>query len=60
MTAFAECLTENGATMYGTATCPYCTKQKEMFGDAFASVNYVDCQEDPDACTEKEIQGVQY
>lgn len=58
MTAFAECLTENGVKMYGTAMCPYCTKQKEMFGEAFARVDYVDCQKDPNACTENGIQGV--
>jgi glutaredoxin len=44
--------------MYGTATCPYCTKQKALFGEAFAEVDYTDCQENPDACTAAEIQGI--
>ncbi|PJA45222.1 hypothetical protein CO174_04305 [Candidatus Uhrbacteria bacterium CG_4_9_14_3_um_filter_50_9] len=40
---FAQCLTEQGVTMYGAWWCPHCTNQKEAFGDAFDSVNYVEC-----------------
>jgi glutaredoxin len=32
-----------GAKMYGTYWCPYCTRQKEMFGQAFSQINYVEC-----------------
>lgn len=41
--ALANCLTENGAKMYGTSTCPDCKRQKAFFGDAFQFVNYVEC-----------------
>lgn len=40
---FAACLKEKGATMYGTYWCPYCKKQKELFGKAFRSAKYVEC-----------------
>ncbi|TAK03777.1 hypothetical protein EPO34_01270 [Patescibacteria group bacterium] len=42
-TAFAQCLTEKGAKMYGAWWCPHCTKQKALFGNAFSKVDYVEC-----------------
>ncbi len=48
--AFAECLTENEVIMYGTDWCPFCQQQKELFGDAFNSVMYVNCETNPSAC----------
>ena len=53
---FASCLTEQNVTMYGTDWCKYCTAQKSSFGNAFENVNYVDCDEDPQACA---LVGVQ-
>jgi glutaredoxin len=29
--------------MYGTYWCPYCTKQKQLFGEAISEVQYVEC-----------------
>ncbi|MDO8622454.1 MAG: hypothetical protein Q7R80_04445, partial [bacterium] len=40
---FAACLKEKGATMYGTYWCPYCKKQKELFGRSFSRAKYVEC-----------------
>jgi hypothetical protein len=40
---FAKCLSENGATMYGAYWCPHCNAQKQMFGNSWAKVNYVEC-----------------
>ncbi len=54
---FAKCLTEKGAVMYGTYWCKYCNAQKREFGDSFKFVDYVECSENPDDCTEKGIQG---
>ncbi|MBW2971914.1 hypothetical protein KY359_02660 [Candidatus Woesearchaeota archaeon] len=54
---FAQCLTEKGAVMYGAYWCSHCKAQKADFGDAFQYVNYVECTEDPDACTEAGIGG---
>jgi hypothetical protein len=47
---FAECLSESGAVMYGTEWCGHCKDQKELFGDSFDKVNYVDCERRVDAC----------
>ena len=41
--AFAGCLSEKGATMYGASWCPHCQKQKKEFGEAFKFVKYVEC-----------------
>jgi glutaredoxin len=50
MDSFAQCLSKKGAVMYGTETCPYCVKQKNLFGDSFIYVNYIDCQKNPQEC----------
>jgi flagellar basal body-associated protein FliL len=41
--AFAKCLTAKGAKMYGAWWCPHCAEEKELFGNAFQYVNYVEC-----------------
>jgi hypothetical protein len=41
--AFAKCLATKQARMYGLYWCPHCIEQKEMFGDAFHYVPYVEC-----------------
>ena len=42
-TAFAQCLTEKGATLYATYWCPHCLDQKKLFGSAISEVNAVEC-----------------
>jgi len=54
---FAKCLTEKDAIMYGVYWCKYCNIQKKEFGDSFQYINYVECSEEPDECTEKGIDG---
>lgn len=44
--ALADCLTENGAKLYGTYWCPHCKEQKEAFGDAKDRITYVECTVD--------------
>jgi glutaredoxin len=40
----ASHLKQTGAKFYGTYWCPYCTKQKELFGQqAFSQINYIEC-----------------
>jgi hypothetical protein len=46
----AQCLTENGAVMYGAYWCGACKSQKAVFGDDFQYINYVECTEDQAAC----------
>lgn len=46
--AFAKCLTEKGAVMYGAMSwCKYTQGQKAMFGKSFKYVNYHDFKELP-------------
>src|ERR1700746_718702 len=41
--SFAKCLATKQAKMYGLYWCPHCIEQKQMFGDAFHYVPYVEC-----------------
>jgi hypothetical protein len=41
--AFAQCLSTKQAKMYGLYWCPHCLEQKEMFGESFHHVQYVEC-----------------
>lgn len=47
---FAKCVTDAGAKMYGTETCPHCQNQKALFGESFQYINYTDCMQNPNAC----------
>lgn len=42
-TNFANCLTETGAKMYGASWCSYCNDQKDMFGESWIDINYIEC-----------------
>lgn len=59
----AEHLTDMGAKFYGSAYCPHCAEQKEMFGSSVKRLPYVECTPGgpsaPQAavCTAKNIQG---
>ena len=60
--ALAECLSEKKVTMFGAFWCPHCANQKEIFGNSFSKINYVECSL-PDKsgqtqiCKDKEIKG---
>jgi hypothetical protein len=41
--AFAQCLGDSGAKMYGASWCSHCNDQKDMFGDSWEHVDYVEC-----------------
>ncbi len=56
LNAFAKCLTEKGAVMYGAYWCPHCQNQKKMFGDAVKFIRYVECTKEPKLCTKNNIQ----
>jgi len=47
---FAQCLAENGVTMYGADWCSHCQNEKKAFGDSFRFVPYVECPDDPQKC----------
>ena len=42
-TGLAMFMGQHGAVMYGSYRCPHCNQQKQMFGDAFKYINYVEC-----------------
>jgi hypothetical protein len=54
----AKELSSQGWVMYGTERCPWCIKQKEEFSDAFRYINYVDCEENRQACIDAGIKGI--
>jgi glutaredoxin len=55
--AFAACLAEKGATMYGAWWCPHCKEQKAIFGEEAAEkLSYVECAENPQACIDKKVE----
>lgn len=41
--AFAKCLAEKKATMYGSFLCSHCDDQKTLFGSSFRYVPYIEC-----------------
>ena len=41
--ALAQCITEKGATFYGTFWCPHCAEQKKLFGSSVKYLPYVEC-----------------
>ncbi|HTY40212.1 MAG TPA: hypothetical protein VMC43_03950 [Candidatus Paceibacterota bacterium] len=55
--AFAQCLSAKNITMYGAAWCPHCQNEKHRFGASFHYVNYVECPNNVQLCTEKGVQG---
>lgn len=50
----AQCLKNKGVIMYGTDSCVHCKEQKKQLGSAFRFINYVACEENPDACASLE------
>ena len=52
----AQYLTEQGAIMYGTDWCPFCQEQKNIFGNSFRFINYVDCDRSRAACNSAGVQ----
>jgi hypothetical protein len=53
----AQCLTDNDVVMYGTEWCGHCQNQKGAFGASFEKVNYVDCDQNREACNAAGIRG---
>lgn len=58
---FAQCLTEKGMVMYGSATCHFCAQQRAMFKSSFDHITEIECDPrnpDPEAerCIAKNIE----
>lgn len=58
--AFAQCLAAHRAKMYGLYWCPHCLEQKEMFGQSFRYIPYVECaiRNSSDLAPECKVAGV--
>jgi glutaredoxin len=54
---FARCLSENKVVMYGTEWCSYCNRQKELFGNSFREVTFIDCDKNKALCQSEGITG---
>ena len=54
---FAQCLSEKNVKMYGTEWCSHCKSQKELFGNSFKYVDYIDCDRNREACQVAGIKG---
>ncbi len=39
----AKCITDSGARMFGAEWCGHCKDQKEMFGEHWKHINYIEC-----------------
>lgn len=60
--SLANYLTQIGARMYGAYWCPYCMRQIALFGEAFDTINYVECDArgenaQPQLCIDAGIEG---
>ena len=55
--SFAQCLTDQKVTMYGTDWCPNCQNQKKMFGAAFKYIDYVNCDFNQQVCDAQGVEG---
>ncbi len=60
---FAKCLSDKGAKAYGAWWCEHCDAQKELFGAAWGSINYIECgvqgnkDEQAQICIDNGIKG---
>ncbi|MFC1748426.1 hypothetical protein ACFL2V_06420 [Pseudomonadota bacterium] len=52
---FGSCLTQNGVIMYGVDTCDNCIEQKNILGEHFASVDYINCDFNEKECSDAGI-----
>ena len=53
----ARCLADKGVTMYGAEWCSHCQNQKNMFGEAFKLIPYVECPKNPAQCLAAGVRG---
>ncbi len=56
--SFAKCLAGKGFTMYGLYSCPHCQAEKQLFGDSFKYVDYIECSENAQKCTADGVDAV--
>ncbi len=52
----AKCLKEKGVVFYGSDRCENCQRQKSLFGEAFAIIDYKNCDFSASECDKKGIK----
>jgi len=56
LTSLIDCLKEEEVVIYGSYTCPACTKLIELFGGSeVIEPIYVECMEEGDVCDEEKL-----
>jgi len=50
MASFAQCLTNQGAVLYGLSHCSACQAQKDLFGEALQYIIYAECEDRRSEC----------
>ncbi len=55
-TAFAKCLSGGGAVIYGNDWCEYTQEQMAMFGNSFAQLKYIKCDDNKGLCGQKGVK----
>ncbi len=46
---------DNNILMFGRESCPWCKKQKSELGGLMSDVEYVNCENNPEKCSEYNI-----
>ena len=54
---FAACTKTQGLVMFGTDWCPYCNQQRDLLGNSFEYINYVNCDNEAQRCYSEGITG---
>ncbi|KAA0165799.1 hypothetical protein FNF31_01776 [Cafeteria roenbergensis] len=54
----SEGLKRAEATLYGSESCSWTVRQKTVFGPAFETVNYVECNREPGKCSAAGVSSV--
>jgi hypothetical protein len=53
---FGQCLKEKGLIMYGSDRCEVCLNQKQILGEDFQDIKYVNCDSYGDICEARSIR----
>jgi hypothetical protein len=54
--SFGSCLKEKGLIMYGSDRCEICLNQKQILGNNFTDIKYINCDSYPDICEARSIR----
>ncbi|PRP79085.1 hypothetical protein PROFUN_13147 [Planoprotostelium fungivorum] len=52
---FTQCMTDNGVSVWGADGCISCQRQKQIFGDSFSNLRYINCETRQAECEAEKI-----